>query len=49
MRAVDVIQRKRDGQELAPEEITAFIDGYTRGVIPTTRPRPSPWPSTSRG
>src|SRR4029453_8589572 len=34
MRAVDVIQRKRDGQELAPEEITAFIDGYTRGTIP---------------
>jgi pyrimidine-nucleoside phosphorylase len=34
MRAVDVIQRKRDGQELAPEEIAAFIDGYTRGAIP---------------
>jgi pyrimidine-nucleoside phosphorylase len=34
MRAVDVIQRKRDGQELAPAEIAAFIDGYTRGSIP---------------
>jgi pyrimidine-nucleoside phosphorylase/thymidine phosphorylase len=34
MRAVDVIQRKRDGQELAPAEIAAFIDGYTHGAIP---------------
>ena len=34
MRAVDVIQRKRDGQELAPAEISAFVDGYTRGAIP---------------
>ena len=24
MRAVDVIQKKRDGHELAPEEIVAF-------------------------
>jgi pyrimidine-nucleoside phosphorylase/thymidine phosphorylase len=34
MRAVDVIQRKRDGQELAQGEISSFIDGYTRGAIP---------------
>jgi pyrimidine-nucleoside phosphorylase len=34
MRAVDVIQRKRDGHELAPAEITAFIEGYTSGSIP---------------
>jgi len=34
MRAVDVIQKKRDGHELAPDEITAFIEGYTRGTIP---------------
>jgi pyrimidine-nucleoside phosphorylase/thymidine phosphorylase len=34
MRAVDVIQRKRDGQELAPEDIAAFVEGYTRGAIP---------------
>jgi pyrimidine-nucleoside phosphorylase/thymidine phosphorylase len=33
-RAVDVIQRKRDGHELAPAEIAAFIEGYTRGAIP---------------
>jgi pyrimidine-nucleoside phosphorylase/thymidine phosphorylase len=34
MRAVDVIQRKRDGHELTRDEIAAFIDGYTRGTIP---------------
>jgi pyrimidine-nucleoside phosphorylase len=34
MRAVDVIQRKRDGHELAPDEISSFIDAYTRGAIP---------------
>ncbi|HEY7509404.1 MAG TPA: thymidine phosphorylase [Vicinamibacteria bacterium] len=34
MRAVDVIQRKRDGGELTREEIASFVDGYTRGEIP---------------
>jgi len=34
MRAVDVIQRKRDGHELTPGEILFFIEGYTRGTIP---------------
>jgi pyrimidine-nucleoside phosphorylase len=34
MRAVDVIQRKRDGHELTPGEIAFFIEGYTRGTIP---------------
>jgi pyrimidine-nucleoside phosphorylase len=34
MRAVDVIQTKRDGQELSGEEIAAFVAGYTRGEIP---------------
>ena len=34
MRAVDVIQRKRDGQELSPEEIGFFIRGYAEGQIP---------------
>ena len=34
MRAVDVIQKKRDGHELTREEIAAFIEGYTRGTIP---------------
>jgi len=34
MRAVDVIQKKRDGQELTRGEISAFIEGYTRGTIP---------------
>jgi len=34
MRTVDLIHRKRDGEELAPEEIQYLIDGYTRGEIP---------------
>lgn len=34
MRTVDLIQRKRDGEELAPEEITSLVEGYTRGEIP---------------
>ncbi|HET8647032.1 MAG TPA: thymidine phosphorylase, partial [Vicinamibacteria bacterium] len=34
MRAVDIIQRKRDGAELGPEEIASFIERYTRGEIP---------------
>jgi pyrimidine-nucleoside phosphorylase/thymidine phosphorylase len=34
MRAVDVIQRKRDGLELSRAEIAFFVEGYTRGRIP---------------
>ncbi len=34
MRTVDLIHRKRDGEELAPEEIQFLVDGYTRGDIP---------------
>lgn len=34
MRAVDIIIKKRDHQELASEEIGFFIRGYTRGEIP---------------
>jgi pyrimidine-nucleoside phosphorylase len=34
VRAVDVIQRKRDGQELGAEEIRFFVEGYTRGQVP---------------
>src|SRR4029078_8437780 len=33
-RAVDVIQKKRDGHELKRDEIAFFVDGYTRGTIP---------------
>lgn len=29
-----IIEKKRDGKELAPEEIQAFIGGYTTGSIP---------------
>src|SRR5579871_916104 len=34
MRTVDMIHRKRDGEELAPEEIAFLVDGYTSGNIP---------------
>ena len=34
MRAVDVIQKKRNGHELTKGEIAFFIEGYTRGSIP---------------
>src|SRR5205814_9740082 len=34
MRTVDLIHRKRDGEELSPEEISALIEGYLRDEIP---------------
>jgi thymidine phosphorylase len=34
IRTVDVIRRKRDGQELSREEIEALVRGYARGEIP---------------
>src|SRR3954471_5474093 len=34
MRTVDLITRKRDGEELRPEEIQYLVDGYTSGQIP---------------
>ena len=34
MRAVDIIQKKRDGFELTKEEIQWLIDGYVAGAVP---------------
>jgi len=34
MRAVDIIEKKRDGHELTREEIEFMVHGYTRGAIP---------------
>lgn len=34
MRMVDLIEKKRDGEELSTEEINFFIKGYTEGTIP---------------
>jgi pyrimidine-nucleoside phosphorylase/thymidine phosphorylase len=34
MRTVDLIHRKRDGEELSVEEIAFLVDGYTSGSIP---------------
>ena len=34
MRMVDIIEKKRDGKELTTQEISFFIEGYTKGDIP---------------
>lgn len=34
MRMVEIIERKRDGHELSPDEIAFFVRGYTTGEIP---------------
>ena len=34
MRAVDIIIKKRDKQELTPQEIDFFVKGFTDGDIP---------------
>jgi pyrimidine-nucleoside phosphorylase len=34
MRAVDIIAKKRDKQELSSDELKFFVEGYTRGDIP---------------
>lgn len=34
MRTVDLIKRKRDGEELSAEEIAFLVEGYTAGSIP---------------
>src|SRR5271157_4958021 len=34
MRTVDLIHRKRDGEELSANEIAFLVDGYTTGTIP---------------
>lgn len=34
MRAVDIIEKKKNGQALSKEEISFFIQGYTNDIIP---------------
>jgi pyrimidine-nucleoside phosphorylase len=34
IRAADLIERKRDGEEHSPEEISALVSGYASGQIP---------------
>ncbi len=34
MRMVDIIEKKRNGEELTTEEIRFFVEGYTQGTIP---------------
>jgi pyrimidine-nucleoside phosphorylase len=33
MRAIDIIAKKRDGEELTREELKFFVEGYTRGEV----------------
>ena len=39
MRTVDLIQRKRDGEELSQPEIAFLVEGYTSGEIPDYQKR----------
>lgn len=34
MRTVDLIHRKREGEELSADEIAYLVDGYTQGTVP---------------
>ncbi len=34
MRTVDLIHRKREGEELSADEIAYLVDGYTQGNVP---------------
>src|SRR3954469_3214244 len=34
MRPYELIKAKRDGQPMSPDDIRAFLDGYTRGTVP---------------
>ena len=34
MRMYDIIEHKRDGRALSPEEISHFVQGYVAGEIP---------------
>ena len=34
MRAVDLIQKKRDGLALSTQEINWLIEGYAKGTVP---------------
>ncbi len=34
MHIPSLIERKREGEELAPQEIVALIEGFTRGEVP---------------
>ncbi len=34
MRTADLIHRKRDAEELSPEEIASLVEGYTSGDVP---------------
>ena len=48
IRPAEVIERKRDGEELSAEEISELVLGYTRGDVPDYQMSRVPaWPCTS--
>ena len=49
IRPAELIQRKRDGQELGGEELAELVLAYARGDVPDYQLPRSAWPSTSRG
>ncbi len=44
MRMYDLIYKKREGEELTPEEIDWIISGYTTGDIPDYQVSAWLWP-----
>jgi len=49
MRAVDLIRKKRDGQELTSEEIVFLVKGYSEGQIPDYQCLLGRWPFFIKG
>jgi thymidine phosphorylase len=47
MRAVDIIIKKRDKQELTKKEIEFFVRDLRTGTFPTIKPPPLQWRSCS--
>ena len=44
MRAVDIIEKKRDGHTLTRAEIDYFVKGYTTNEIPDYQAAAWAWP-----
>ena len=49
MRAVDIIQKKRDGLALNKEEIEWLIEGYVAGTVPDYKCPLLLWPFILKG
>jgi len=47
MHVAELIERKRNGEELSAAHVREFIDAYVAGDVPDYRLRPSSWRSGS--